>query len=234
MSLKSLFVKEEPAAKQKNTNTTQRIVPDQVHSATISISSINGPSQTTSLPNNSEVTAGKKNEYLKYFRDVMIKNNIPGPDYEEFVMALDKMKSQPMDEASKFKNVFITLESMGLTVPKLIEAAGFYKECFAKSKAQFDNDLLAHQNNEIVTRENKVKDLTAANAKIDAQMTELNKQKLANEATIGTINEEKQKMSSMLSSQSADFNAAYKDSVDEIDHNVELINKYLSATEATA
>src|ERR1035437_1838833 len=66
-------------------------------------------------------------EIVDYFNKVFVENNIPGPDYQEFKNALEKMKSQPLDEATKIKTLWISFEAWGLTPQKLIDTAGHYK-----------------------------------------------------------------------------------------------------------
>ena len=192
------------------------------HKPTITITSLqnNGPESTTT--ESVAPTGGKKSEYMKFLKDLMIKN--PGP-YENLIIAIEKMKSQPIDEATKFKNVFSTLEAVsGITVEKLLSSAQTYRQLFDNTKASFDKDMACHKQ----TTSNQIEQLKKANSDIDKQMQTLNNTKIANEKKM----QESQDSLSHLLSQENDFKSAHADSQAEIDRNVELIKQYLSTAVA--
>ena len=176
---------------------------------------------------NTTVPGVRKQEIVDYFGKVFSDNNIPGPDYQEFSIALGKMKNVAQDEATKIKTIFIGFEAMGLTPAKLIETANVYKKLYADKLAQFDAELNAAFNSSVGTKETTVNELAEKNKKIDDDMRKLNDMKLANEQTAKALIEEIQQNTSDLNIKKNDWHATYDDVIKEIDANVELINTHL-------
>lgn len=166
-------------------------------------------------------------EIVEYFTKVFTENNIPGPDYQEFKNALEEMKSQPLDEATKIKTVWISFKAMGLTPQKLIDTAGQYKSLFATKLTQFDAELQKAVSEHVDGKQKEVESLLAKNKQIDEDMKKLNTQSLANTESVKLLNDEIQKNGSDLSTKKNNWHKVYNDFIKEIDGHVELINKYL-------
>jgi translation initiation factor 2B subunit (eIF-2B alpha/beta/delta family) len=181
-------------------------------------------SQTIGTPASDGVS---QPEIVDYFKKVFTENNIPGPDYQEFKNALEEMKSQPLDEATKIKTVWISFKAMGLTPQKLIDTAGQYKTLFATKLSQFDGELQRAVNEHVDIKQKEVETLIAKNKQIDEDMKKLNAQSLANADAVKVLNDEIQKNASELSNKKNNWHKVYDDFIKEIDGHVELINKYL-------
>jgi len=169
----------------------------------------------------------RKQEIVDYFKKVFTENNIPGPDYQEFVMALEDAKSDPMDEATKVKTIYRSFKAMKVTPAKLIETAGVYKKLFADKLASFDS---AHQeafNNQVGSKQKQVDDLAKQNKTIDEEMRKLNDKKIANEKASKTISDEIQTSTSELNTSKNDWHITYEEVIKDIDDHVALINKHL-------
>jgi hypothetical protein len=222
--LNLLWKKDETDPLPKNNQTTPKTV---------------GSIKTTSdfnIPSSQITPVGgvAKKEIVEYFEKVFKENNFPGPDYQEFKNALDDMKSQPLDEATKFKTLFLSFKSMGLTPQKLIETANQYKKLFATKLAGFDTELQNERNAQVVAKQQEAETVKQLNVKIDEDMRKLNEQKIANEAKIKSLGEEVQKNTSILNEHQNDWHATYDGIIKEIDTNIELINKYLVVETPTA
>lgn len=181
----------------------------------------------SSVSSTNTVGGVPRQEIYDYFKKVFVENNIPGPDYQEFKNALEDMKNEPLDEATKVKNLFKAFKSMGLTPQKLISTANEYKKLFAAKLKQFDGELAAEFENEVGAREKQVQSLLDENKKIDDEMRKLNEKKLANEAKSRTLNEEIQKNTAELNSNKNDWHATYDDIIKEIDGHIGLFNTHL-------
>ena len=166
-------------------------------------------------------------EIVDYFKAVFADNNIPGPDYQEFKNALEEMKSQPLDEATKVKTVWISFKAMGLTPQKLIDTATQYKSLFATKLTSFDNELQRAFNEHVDSKQKEVESLLVKNKQIDDEMKKLNAQSLANTDSIKHLNDEIQKNSTELSTKKNNWHKVYDDFIIEIDGHIELIGKYL-------
>jgi hypothetical protein len=183
--------------------------------------------EDTEISSVSTGTAGKKEEYTKHLDDVMEKRNVPGPDYFEFKKALEDMKSSPLDEKTKFTSIFVGFHAMGITKEKLIDTAKVYIDAFGDVKNSFDKDCQDVIDGKIKNEEQNAINLEEENKKIDLQMIELNNKKLANTENAKKTREANSNRTNQLNSQKSDFESVYKEKVDEINRNIELINLYL-------
>lgn len=68
--------------------------------------------------------------------------NQPGFDFFEFKNAVKSMESIPMDDATKYRTVFATAATMGVTVDALLQSSEYYKAILQKEKENFDHELL--------------------------------------------------------------------------------------------
>lgn len=222
MGILNLFWKgndeQETSTTSKNKTTDTKQKPNTVGPIT---TTVNFSTETTTV-------SGVKDEKIAaYFQKVFQENNIPGPDYQEFKMALDKMQNIAQDEATKVKTVFIGFEAMGLTAPKLIETAGVYKKLFADKLSQFDGELAEEFEKQVGDKQKQVEALNESNTKIDEQMKKLNDQKLANKQSQENLNSEIQKNTAELNKTKSDWHATYDDVIKEIDAHIALIQKHL-------
>lgn len=100
------------------------------------------------------------NEHLqKVFTD----RNFPGPDYYEYVKALDKMKNLPLDDATKYATCFMSLNVAGLTKAHLLDTANKYIGIANEQKAFFEQDLANAEKGEVGTKEQSLLALTEEN-----------------------------------------------------------------------
>ncbi len=181
-----------------------------------------------SAGNTTQPPVGIRNEEIAaYFKKVMEENNFPGPDYCEFINALEGMKNLPMDEATKVKTIFLSFKTMGMTPQKLIETAEKYKALYDQKMKAFDKEVEASYNNEIVSRQKQVETLAGINVSIDAEMKKLNDQKIANDEAVKKLNDEAASMSTNIKTRHSNFKETYVSIVAEIDNNIATINKHL-------
>lgn len=213
-------------------NTKEKVTPSKKvvqTPSTIKTSEFSKQSFNTSLTTNNNVPVGgvKKQEILDYFQKVFSENNFPGPDYQEFVTALEKMKSQALPEDQKFKNSFMVFETMGLTANKLIETANKYKELFKGKFEGFNEHIKVIFEEKVTAKEKEVEGINTRNLQIDEQMRQLNDQKNDNLKQMSTLKTEIQTNTSDINTQRNDFAVTYNEVVSEIDSNIDKINKYL-------
>ncbi len=213
---------------EKSTSTSKSSTPKSLQSTNFDQNQFGANFTPSETP--APIAGEQKKEIIAYFKKVFEENNIPGADYQEFSVALEKMKALPMDEQTKFKTLFMSFESMGLTPEKLIETAEFYKTLFSNKLGQFDKEHEQAFNREVGLRQNQVQELTQKNTDIDVEMRKLNDQKIANEQSVKTINEAIQKSSTMLTNSKNDWHATHAEIVAVIDHNIELVKKHLITT----
>ncbi len=219
--------KEDEKASDKNKKEIPKI-PTKSPGSISDITSSSNFSFDNSSGNTAPPPVGIRNEEIAaYFKKVMEENNFPGPDYCEFINALEGMKNLPMDEATKVKTIFLSFKTMGMTPQKLVETAEKYKALYDQKMKAFDKEVEASYNNEIVSRQKQVETLAAKNAAIDTEMKKLNDQKIANDEAVKKLNDEAASMSTNIKTRHSNFKETYVSIVAEIDNNIATINKHL-------
>ena len=230
MSMKDLFWKDPNPVKtndgHKNGQESKKLFETHNSEQAPSIL-LNVPSGNREPTNILTGTAGKKEEYVKYFDDIIEKNNIPGPDYFEFAKALEKKKNDPMDEKTKFGSIFAGFDAMGVTKEKLVETAKVYITIVDNEKTKFDQSCQDAVNGKIKNEEQKAIKLEEENKNIEQQMVELTAKKIANIEEAKKIREANSNRVNQLTAQKADFDSAYLEKSTKINHDIELINLYL-------
>lgn len=186
-----------------------------------------GSSHTPSFQSTAPIIGQRKQEVVDFLYKVRTDNNIQGPDYHEFSIALDDYKADIADEAQRVKLAFKSFKSMGVTPQKLVETANHYKKLYAEKRAAFDATIDKEIKNAVGTRKADVDSLNSRNASIDAEIEKLQKEKSTNEARIVTLNDEINSNSSRLNERKLDFQVTYDDVVGEIDRNLNLIQQHL-------
>lgn len=174
------------------------------------------------------VQAGTESpEFTEYFKKVFEEANLPGPDYHEFVNALEFLKSQPIPDQQKFMSVFAGFIAQGCTKKRLIESANTYIQLFTEKKDKFEQALDASYAEAVGSRESEVERLNAENAKLDEQMQKLAEQKVKNGEAVAKLTTEISEESNRLKMKHANFTATFERMTKEIQDNSKKIEEYL-------
>lgn len=171
---------------------------------------------------------GDTQEFIDYFKKVFADANIPGPDFNEFVSALDMLKAQPMDEQSKYVSIFASMTVQGVTKQRLIDTAQVYIDKFAEKHQSFTAALQDMNDNEIGGRQAAMDNLAKENNDIDVEMKRLADKKMANAEEINKMNMELNEQSTKLSIKKTNFESTYNKMVNEIKVTVENIKRYIA------
>ena len=226
---KKLDIKKEKKVVQsvQPTQTTEQkhYVAGSLLSTTPHISTTN---TVTSTSTTASVDSGKKEQYIEHLKKVMKDANIPGPDYYEFELALESMKSLPIDEKTKFITIFAGFQVQGVTKDKLVETANHYIDIISGVKEGFEKDVENAFNTDVKAEEDQITQIESQNQEIDKQMIELTNKKLANQESIKTLKESITHHTNQINGQKSDFDIAYNEQVSDINKNIELINTHLS------
>lgn len=186
-----------------------------------SITSIHTPSSALLTEETTQLGGTSRADIVEYFKKVLAENNIPGPDYLEFVTALDSLKSAPLDDRTKFTTIFAGFKAQNVTPVHLIETAKSYIKLLGQKKQAFQTEATQH----FAEKDAAQKALIAENAKIDKQMQELAAKKLDNDNKYKTLGTEKEE----VNKNKTDFENTCASMVGEIEHNITLIDQYLGA-----
>ncbi|MFM2266615.1 MAG: hypothetical protein RL757_55 [Bacteroidota bacterium] len=134
------------------------------------------------------------------------RNNMVGFDFVEFKMAVNRLRSMQMDDATAIKSAFVTAATIGLTKEKLLETAHFYRNILVKERAVFDAasqrqqdqrigaklELIAKTKQEIAEKEAIIKQLQA---ELEAAQTSVREADYEINQAVEKINEAKSKFS---------------------------------------
>lgn len=211
MSLMKLLWKEttpkEPMKESPKSLSTQSIP------AQTAIPSVPMGIQMNTLPSDSE--------FMNYLKGIMDKSNLPGPDYYEFVQALDSMKTQPLSEQQKFIAIFAGFQAQGVTTNLLIDSAQKYISILTDSKAKEFDVAVEGVNQQIASKNAQIQQLTLKNE-------ELNKTIQQNADTIAGLNKEVIEMSTKISTKKSLFEGSFNNFIGVINENISKIKTYLN------
>lgn len=118
-----------------------------------------------------------------YFRSLMDKNNVPGPDLKEVMDSVINLMAIIPDERMRYNAAFQSLQNMGLTMEKIDNSAQIYNTLLEKDKSEFGGELQKKRETEITSRQNNVASLTK-------QIAEWSKKIQDAQQTITTLNAE--------------------------------------------
>lgn len=220
--------------KDPNAGKTTEVKKETPKTNTSKIASKSIPSlETQNIGTNTIVTPSHMNagteqpEFVEYFKEVFKEANLPGPDYFEFVNALDNPALKSIPEQMKFVSIFAGFTAQGCTKERLTESAQTYIGLFADKKKKFE-DALEQSFDEVVgKREAEVTRLTEENQKLDEEMQKLVEKKMKNGETISKLTIEIGDETNRLKMKHANFNATYERMVKEISDNSAKIGQYI-------
>lgn len=184
------------------------------------------PTTTASSTPTAPVTGKISEDMKQFFAKIWEDNNIPAPDYKEFVEALNEMQGEDVPEKTKFKMLFATFKASKVTPARLIETADMYLNLFKEKKNAFDAEVRLKSSTVTTTKQKEADDLQAKEIslkeQIDKLTLELNEAKLKHAQVTKEISDAVGKYSQRL----VDFEATYNSIVADINKNKELIKQY--------
>lgn len=164
---------------------------------------------------------------MEFLTKALEKHNLPGFDYIEFKQSLGALEEMDMEESMAFRSAFATASTLGLTKEKLLKTAGHYKQVLENEKRQFDAAMEKRIHQRVKSKEEEVKKLKKQVEEYLAKIRQLEEQIEKSQATIDHadehINAEKEKILSTKES----FEFTLQSVFNEIEKDIENINKYL-------
>lgn len=160
MGFASLFFKDEESTKTVEVSQQQPKAPV---FANISEGSV--PTISSGVPDEKFVTM---------LENVIVENNINGLDYFEFKQAIEKMKTLPIDEATKFMTVYSTFELQGCTKEVLIAAIDKYIALIQKEQENFNTEMNISFKESVEDKKLEVEKAQQQIAELNNQIVELN------------------------------------------------------------
>lgn len=155
------------------------------------------------------------------------RNNMPGFDFLEFKMAVNKLRQMNMDDPTAFKSAFVTASTLGVSKEKLLQTGRHYLEVLTKEKTQFDSALKKQLDKRVNLKKQEVESLKAQIQQWEDQIREL-QAKIENARTLideaqGKIEEELKKIENTRQN----FESTHQAILEEVARDIENIEKYL-------
>lgn len=217
-----------------NNNTSQ-----QVSTPTQTVTHTATPTQTLTATQTVTQTAtttaaplqqgGINNEMHESLVKLIEDNNIEGFDYLEFMDSVQKMSTVNLPENEKYKLVYGTAQSFGVTVDKLIEAVDHYVSILEKHKVDFQSHVEAQVSNEVGSRKSKIESLEKETEELNAQIAEISKKIADNTTEISTLTQETSQQELKINMVQHDFNHTFEHVLNRMISDKEKIRSYLSA-----
>jgi hypothetical protein len=218
--LKSLFIVENTTKSDSNplpqTNVPQQSVPQQ------NVVQQNNPSPQ--IQNNGALVEPKFTEILVR---ALEENNLQGLDYFEFKQSLQATQSLAIDEPTRFRSAYAMGQTMGLTLPKLLETADYYMKVLEREDQKF-MDALKQQGegknrtmiDEVAAMEKAIADKTVLIEQMHQEIAALQQQTSTMKQSIG---ETAQRIEATKNS----FDATYQHIRNQIIMDKQKIEQYL-------
>ena len=170
---------------------------------------------------------GLDQKSVDFLTKALEKSNLPGFDYIEFKQSLDALSQLNMEEETAFKSAFATASTVGLTKSKLLETAAHYKKVLANEKSQFDTALQKQIEQKVAGKELEVKKLKDQIIKHQEKITQLQEQIVKFQNTIDGADAQIEAAREKIESTREGFEHTHQSILNQIDKDIENINKYL-------
>ncbi|MGA9120302.1 MAG: hypothetical protein WB699_13145 [Bacteroidota bacterium] len=157
------------------------------------------------------------------------KANLPSQqDYLDFAKALKNMESLPMDEATRYKAAYATLQSVGCDLRQLIDSFDYYEGILDGEKDKFDEALRSTVTESVMQKEKQIKQLTGENDDHSAEIQKLTAAINLNQQSITKLQGELADINARLDQRKSGFMAAYNSLKQRLQGDEGKIKTYLS------
>lgn len=176
-------------------------------------------------------TAGAVDQkFVEHFAELLEKANLPGPDYFEFKQALKSMGGLGLSEEKQYQASWASFKAMAAGVKDtsvLTNSANHYGNVLNKDRESFLKDVEAAVNDRIGSLKQESKKVQEATKTYAQQIVDLQKQINESNARLEKIANEIQEQTDKINLSRDSFDLTYQTMVDQINDDVEKINRYL-------
>jgi hypothetical protein len=162
-----------------------------------------------------------------YFHKLFVDSNFNGPDYQDYMNAVEMLKDEPMAESTKFKAAFTGLKAQGITAQQLIDTSEKYVDLLTSKKQVFDTAFKQKWDLTINGSQSNIEKIKSDNDNIDQKMIELTKQKNDNLDQIIQLKNNLDTDSRNLTNKNKSMESSYNEEIAIINENTDKIKKYL-------
>jgi small-conductance mechanosensitive channel len=237
MNWKKLFVndadKEQSTSPAPSKKATEKVTakppqaPTSVSSSPPTTSIMGSVPRVESTISTNPISTSDKEKYAQYLNQIYEKANFPGPDFQEYMMALDKVKSAAMDERTKFTTIYAGFEAQGVTKQRLIDTGNEYIKLIGEQVTGFNAEAEHIMTTEIGEKKRLADQLDHENNEIEKKMQMLTEQKIKNSEQMNKILSEINERTSSLNIEKSSFEAAANSFAASISACLDKIIQYL-------
>lgn len=170
---------------------------------------------------------GLDEKSVEFLTNALEKNNLPGFDYIEYKQSLGALMAMNMDEMTAFKSAYATAATVGLTKDKLLKTADHYKGILNNEKAQFDAALEKQMQQRVKSKQDEVAKLKKQIEEYQLKIKQMQEKIAESESIVANADEDIRASMEKIQSTSQNFEFTLKSILNEIDKDVENINRYL-------
>lgn len=170
---------------------------------------------------------GLDEKSVEFLTNALEKNNLPGFDYIEYKQSLGGLMAMNMDEMTAFKSAFVTGGTMGVTKEKLLKTAEHYKGVLNNEKAQFDAALEKQMLQRVKSKQDEVIKLKKQIEDYQLKIKQMQDKIAEFEGIVANADEDIRASTEKIQSTSQNFEFTLKSILNEIDKDVDSINRYL-------
>lgn len=169
-------------------------------------------------------------KFVEHFSELLEKANLPGPDYFEFKQALKSMEGLGLSEEKQFQASWASFKAMASGVTDtsvLTNSANHYGNVLNKDRESFLKDVEQAVDDRIGSLMQESKKMQEATKTYAQQIVDLQTKIDNSNERLEKINGEVQEQTEKINVSRDSFDVTYQTMVDQINSDVEKINRYL-------
>jgi FtsZ-binding cell division protein ZapB len=168
-------------------------------------------------------------KFAEHFANVLIKNNLPGPDYFEFREALRGLAGLGLGEDKQFQAAWASFKAMGgpTDATALTNTANQYLTLLAQDRTAFGQSVETAIKERVGGLQQEQQKLQADNEGLAKQLAEIQQKIAANTARLTAIGGEITDQSGKLNLNRQNYEATYSHFTQQIKDDISKIAQYL-------
>lgn len=178
------------------------------------------------IPVDGSVDAPSK--FINSLLEAIEKNNMEGFDYLEYKQSLKSLSKMEMDENTMFSSAFAMAKTMGASKKNLVDSAKFYVSILNEEKSKFVVAYEKQQEKQVTSREQRLNTITASIKKKEEQIMKLQSEIKELKKEFDLKKNEINSAAAKVALTRDQFFAAHKKVIDQINSDIDRMNKYLT------
>jgi hypothetical protein len=171
---------------------------------------------------------GKISErFLEVLLQAMEQSNLQGFDYLEYKRSLQSLSKMPMDEPTRYQSAFAMAQTMGVSVPALLDTASHYLKVLQEEERKFGEALANQSKIKIQQREEQLVNLEKLIQSKAEQIKKLTDEIQKHQAELASSKNEISEHAMKMEMTKRDFLASYQSLVGQIQSDVEKMKTHL-------